>query len=100
MTCGAIDERGRCLNGRALHCSGTGLISESCASPARCGWDKQEGGFRCVSPTEDPCEGVDAFGGCRDNTATRCLQGIVESEPCACAQSCRVDAQTGEARCF
>jgi hypothetical protein len=98
-TCGNIDERGRCLNGRALRCSGTELVSESCASPAHCGWDTQGMAFRCVSPGEDPCEGVDSFGGCRDNTAIRCLDGKLEREPCGCGQTCRVEGRTGEARC-
>lgn len=97
--CGGIDETGRCLYGSALHCDGGKLAAEACGDGRACGWDDASAGFRCVVPVEDPCDGVDSVGTCRDGVALRCQEGALSREPCGCGQTCRIDGRTGAPRC-
>jgi hypothetical protein len=99
VPCGEIDDTGRCLYGSALFCNGGRLEAEACSGDRTCGWDVARSGYRCVAPAEDPCDGVDAVGACRDGAALTCGGGILRREPCACGRSCRIDGKTGAPRC-
>jgi len=97
--CGGIDATGRCLYGSALFCDGGKLAADACGGGRTCGWDDASSGFRCVTPADDPCEGVDSVGTCRDGVALRCEEGVLSREACGCGQTCRVDGRTGAPRC-
>ncbi len=96
--CGAISEQGRCLYGSALWCSGGNLAAQACGNPEQCGWDPGVSAFRCVTPSADPCAGVDSVGTCSDAAAQRCSGGVLERTSCACG-TCRIDGQTGSPYC-
>jgi hypothetical protein len=97
--CGKIDRVGRCLYGSAVYCAGTELTGDPCDGGTECGWDRVEGGFRCVEPRTDPCGGVDSVGRCGDSGALRCSAGRLQLEPCSCSESCFVEGATGRPSC-
>jgi hypothetical protein len=97
--CGGIDEAGRCLYGSALFCNGGKLEAEACGDDRACGWDLTRSAYRCVSPAEDPCHGVDSVGACRDDRAMTCDGGALKHQLCACGQTCRIDGKTGSPFC-
>jgi V8-like Glu-specific endopeptidase len=98
--CGAITSQGRCLYGSALSCSGMQLSAEACTSSKRCGWDIQQQGFRCVDPSADPCQGVDTVGACINGSALWCIYGMLQRQPCAPCDVCRIDGMTGRPICI
>ena len=97
--CGSITEQGRCLYGTALWCTGTELAAETCIDGTTCGWDVSLGGFRCVAPSADPCEGVDSVGACVGDVAMSCNSGALLREECAPCDVCRVEGHTGHPTC-
>lgn len=97
--CGDISEEGRCLYGSALFCDEETLVAERCAGDTACGWDAIRAGFRCVTAGYDPCHGIDSVGACRYGSAEWCIDGALESEPCGCGRTCRIDGRTGGPRC-
>jgi hypothetical protein len=99
LDCGTLPTQGRCLYGSALWCNGAELRGEACAVPTRCGWDVGAAGFRCVSPSSDPCDGVDSIGACRSGVAFWCRAGALAEQPCGACEGCRVNGKTGGAEC-
>jgi hypothetical protein len=97
--CGGITEEGRCFDGTALHCDGASLVADACASGARCGWDREARGFRCVARAADPCSGVDSVGACDGDSVLRCDAGKLVRIDCGCAQTCGIDGRTGRPQC-
>jgi hypothetical protein len=99
VECGTITERGRCLYRNAIWCVGNELTAERCTDGTECGWDVDRGAFRCVSPSLDPCLGVDSVGACRGNAALLCSDGTLVRENCDGCSVCRVAGRTGQAHC-
>jgi hypothetical protein len=99
VDCGGIDTRGRCLYGNALYCSGATLVCQTCDGDRRCGWDETAQGFRCVPPSEDPCDGIDSLGACHLGAPAFCNDGRLERSVCACGDVCRVHGASGEPTC-
>jgi hypothetical protein len=97
--CGTISEEGRCLYGDALWCRNGELVVESCSNGTRCGWNERTAAVGCVEPSGDPCQGVDSFGACRDNTAAFCNRGVLEEERCVACNGCRIDGKTARPKC-
>lgn len=99
VECGTITERGRCLYGNAIWCVGNELTAERCKNGTECGWDVDQGAYRCVSPSLDPCLGVDSMGACRGSAALVCNDGALVRENCEGCSVCRVAGRTGRAHC-
>lgn len=96
--CGSILRSGRCFYGTAVWCADGELRAQSCSEGATCGWDSDQGGFRCLAPIKSQCSGTDSVGACHENEAWRCVAGFFEREVCACGH-CRVDGATGSPQC-
>ncbi len=95
--CGEIDERGRCVEGRAVWCENGGIVSESCEGETTCGFDSGAGAYRCSAA---PLCAGDSFGSCAAGTASRCTPEGPSSEPCGEAGLvCGYDPVTGQAAC-
>jgi hypothetical protein len=97
--CGGIDAQGRCFYGNAVYCSGAELVSQACDGDRSCGWDRNAQGFRCVLSSEDPCNGIDAFGACQEGAAAFCNAGRLERTACTCGDVCRIHGASGQPVC-
>src|SRR5690606_38966457 len=61
--------------------------------------DEAAGGFRCITGP-DPCEGFDAVGGCDQNVARWCDNGVPRLRDCStCSQVCVASVDTLGAYC-
>lgn len=98
--CGALDERGRCFQNRALWCASGTLQNKVCTDRAQsCGWSIRDAGFRCIDARRDPCEGVDEFGECRQNSVHYCEDGVLKTIGCEeDNERCTIDS-SGHATC-
>jgi hypothetical protein len=95
--CGAIDERGRCFDGRAVYCDGGRLVADACAADTTCGFVPSAQGFRCSAAPS--CAG-DAFGFCQAGAAIHCDEaGAVVTECDASGLGCGYAPDTGVATC-
>jgi hypothetical protein len=97
--CGTITAEGRCFYGSAVWCRGTQLAATPCGATMQCGWDSAQGGFRCVDPSADPCDGVDAIGACRNGAAMDCNGGVLRKKECGACGACKAEGQTGAPYC-
>ncbi|HKY37312.1 MAG TPA: trypsin-like serine protease [Polyangiaceae bacterium] len=98
--CGQIDEQGSCFGQVAAHCDSGRLRSAACSQPERCGWSNDDGGFRCVHPEHDPCDGFSELGACHDGDAFSCSSGHLRQNACSrCGASCVISPKSGKAQC-
>ncbi len=99
--CSGLTSEGSCLRGSAFFCDAGAPRSHDC--PARgsvCGFSSAAGGFRCVSPAEDSCNGLGSFASCDGNTVVACVSGTPSRAPCgACAATCTPWADDHGAAC-
>lgn len=95
--CAELRETSRCYGPIAAFCDQGVLETERCLRPEKCGYDAELGRFGCTS--DDPCQGVDALGTCKDGQVTRCEAGVLVRTDCGCDQVCAVSGATGLAQC-
>lgn len=92
---------GRCFGEQAIWSEAGTIQSRVCAPPQACGWSGHARGFRCVEAKRDPCQGVSDVGSCIDETATQCVQGRLEKNPCAaCGFACARSPRSGAPICL
>jgi hypothetical protein len=96
--CAELRDASRCYGPVAAFCNQGVLSSERCQAPETCGYDAELGRFGCTS--DDPCEGIDAFGVCQDNGVVRCEAGKLVRTECDCSEACAVSGATGFAQCI
>jgi hypothetical protein len=99
LDCGTITAQGRCLYGTSIWCAQDALQAQTCPNGAQCGWSSADSGFRCVSPSSDPCDGVDSVGACRSNKGQWCADGVLQQQTCGPCGVCQIDGQTGGPQC-
>jgi hypothetical protein len=98
--CGAVTSVGLCRRGHAIRCDAGALASESCRGSTVCGWNAMAGGYRCVPPQDDGCDGVDDLGACIGGIARVCRAGHATEAACsACGATCGWNASTGRVDC-
>jgi hypothetical protein len=98
--CGNLGSVGRCFGERAVWCDNGVARAADCSAPQACGWDGVARGFRCVDAAHDPCNGVDDFGACEGDIATRCDGGRLVTTSCAsCGGACVRSPVTGQSGC-
>ena len=101
VPCGTLSRQGRCnqTTGRAVWCGDDGnIVVQTCADGNVCGFvPGDDGGFRCVPPEADACDGAPAEGECVDDVLSWCDRGIPRHRDCAtCGERCvRPNARTG-----
>lgn len=99
--CGRIDLHGRCYGNVSVYCEKGRLVAERCEAGNACGWRAGDDGYRCVTPREDRCQGVDDLGACADGVAVRCQAGrLVESYCELCGGECVRSPKTGRTTCY
>ncbi len=78
---------------RATWCDGQDELQvDHCAAGTRCSWSNSDEGFRCVTPAQDACAGLDHAGKCDDNVLTWCDIGGPQKRDCgACEETCVPD---------
>ncbi len=98
--CDFVGSKGRCFGDGALYCEDETPRYEACETGSSCGFDRSEGGWRCVTDKTDPCRGIGDRGQCDGSVRTWCDAGKVFSSPCdACGAQCVLSAADGEAIC-
>jgi hypothetical protein len=101
VACASMTAVGGCFRSTAVWCGEDGSVTaERCDQERGCGWDLQAGGFRCVDPAQDPCNGVDDLGVCRDGAAVRCLSGSLTETSCAGCGRCARSPASGVVGCW
>lgn len=79
--CGDLDEVGRCNGDIAEYCLNDRVRQSNCATSGNtCGWDEEDGEYRCVE--ESTCLPEDEAGRCDGNTAIGCTDGHMSREIC------------------
>ncbi len=73
-------------------------VGQECTNLIRCITAPCPEDFRCNALPEDPCQGLDFNGECRDNAATWCEEGALQSLACGPDGTC--DASSGFADCL
>src|SRR5690606_32053561 len=96
-SCTELRGGSRCYGPVATFCDGGVLASERCVAPESCGYDAELGRFGCTR--DDPCDGVDALGVCRENGVVRCEAGELVRTECGCDEACAVSGANGMAQC-
>jgi trypsin len=98
--CGGVSSEGACTFDSAIWCEGDELAHAKCVEGLACGWSEAQGGFRCVEPSRDPCEGVGRAGVCDGDDAVACASGALARTECATmGQTCVYSSLTGEPGC-
>jgi hypothetical protein len=97
IACGSLTATGTCQRNRAFWCSNDAITIDDCQAVGRtCGWNPASDGFRCVAPTDDPCQGLGSFARCEQATVVVCARGAIERTECGtCGGECApwVDGQ-------
>lgn len=98
--CAQLGDVGRCFQDVALWCDGDTALSQSCQDGHSCGYSHSDGGFRCVPPETDPCQGVSHLGKCNGDDQISCVDGQVVVAPCATSDAtCQFSVLDGTAIC-
>jgi hypothetical protein len=98
--CSLVGPEGRCLGDGALYCEEETPRYEQCKAGSSCGFDRAEGGWRCVTDATDPCRGIGDRGQCDGSARVWCDAGTVFTIPCdACGAQCVMSAADGQAIC-
>ncbi|MEM6961413.1 MAG: trypsin-like serine protease [Myxococcota bacterium] len=88
-SCGGLSSEGYCQGNTSFHCRNGMELRVSCGLNSVCGWSDAESGYRCISPSDDPCDGVSALGTCEGDVAVWCDRGTLRSRDCgACGATC------------
>jgi hypothetical protein len=99
-SCGTLDRVGRCFGNVAVWCDGSALAAEPCQPGHQCGFDGEQAGFRCVSPSLDRCRGFSDVGSCSGGDAVSCADGEVLRNVCSvCGADCVISPRSGRAVC-
>ncbi len=88
--CGAVTPEGRCEDAStAVWCEADELQRLACGPGTQCAYAPAAGGFRCVTPDQDPCGGLDYDGRCDGQVLSWCDRGVVQTRDCgACLEAC------------
>src|SRR5690606_23033746 len=99
--CGDVTSEGRCMDGAAVYCGPDAMLRrDECAAGQACGYDAAQGGYRCLQPASDPCQGIDSYGTCDGQVARWCERGQLRSRDCgACGQACGEVSEFGAIYC-
>jgi hypothetical protein len=97
--CGDTTFVGGCENkgAQARWCNENNELQiQNCQTGTSCSWGTDNQGWRCVTPSQDACNGMDYAGGCEGNTLKWCdVGGLQERDCAACDESCFADYQGG-----
>jgi hypothetical protein len=97
----SLGHEGRCFDERAVWFDTAGLQARVCSGEYACGWDRAARGYRCVRAADDTCAGIDDVGQCDQGIARRCVQGRIETNPCAsCGFVCERSPKSGRPACL
>lgn len=98
--CGGVTSAGMCRRGTAIWCERGVMRTETCSEDSACGWSDRARGYRCVTPAQDSCDGIDDLGNCDGSVAVRCHRGaLVQSDCGVCGGECGWSAGVGRYDC-
>lgn len=92
QACGTTDSEGYCSPDRqgSTYCDANNELQiEACMNGDQCAWSFADSGFRCIPPSQDPCQGLTYGGSCNQNILRWCDRGQILERNCqACEEAC------------